>query len=154
MDKIELISCDGSESDFLSLRNIHAASMKKSIISSLGEWNDDIQKDRLRKKFLEHTEALKFLVVDGVKVGTIKCYIKNFEDGKYGYVEQFYIVPKFQHKGLGYKMIKEFLIKEFFNQKIRFYALNSKESLAYIRKKNCEIYKIDNKVTYFQWLVS
>ena len=91
----------GTEQDFLILRHIHRTAMEKSVIQSIGQWNDDFQKTRLLKHFKEAYSTLEFILLNDNCIGTINARTKVFEDGSYHFIEQFYLLPEYQGKGLG-----------------------------------------------------
>lgn len=92
---------NGTEEDFLILRKIHRIAMEKSVTQSIGEWNDEFQKVRLEKHFKEAYNTLEFILLEDKIIGTINCRKKIFEDGQYHFIEQFYLLPEYQGKGLG-----------------------------------------------------
>lgn len=92
---------NGTEEDFLTLRKIHRVAMEKSVTQSIGEWNDDFQKARLEKHFKDAYKTLEFIVLEDKIIGTINCREKTFDDGSFYFIEQFYLLPEYQGKGLG-----------------------------------------------------
>lgn len=87
--------------DFQMLRKIHTISMKEKVTEYIGEWDEDFQFDRLRKRFNQAGDTLQFIVYEGEIIGTINVRNQDFEDGIYPLLEQFYLLPQFQGKGLG-----------------------------------------------------
>lgn len=92
---------NGSEEDFLMLRKIHKSAMFQNVLEGIGEWNEDIQKTRLEQHFREDFKTLEFIILDNEIIGTINSRTKKYADGIFHFVEQFYLLPAYQGKGLG-----------------------------------------------------
>ena len=99
-NKITFKKSNGSNEDFLKLKTIHMISMKNNVIKSIGEWNDEFQNKRLKKHFQESNKTLEFIYYENQLIGTINCSLK-FDENEFIYVEQFYLLPIYQGKGLG-----------------------------------------------------
>lgn len=101
MDNIKFLQAEHSEEHFLILRNIHRNAMYDSIVNTMGKWDDEFQKNRLQKHFEVAFNTLEFILKDDKIIGSINCRKKEFTDGEFNFIEQFYLLPEEQKKGIG-----------------------------------------------------
>lgn len=139
-NKIKFKLSNGSKEDFLILRKIHKISMEKNVIHSIGEWDDDFQEKRLYKHFTEAYQTLEFILLGNDIIGTLNCRIKEFEDGHYNFIEQFYLLPQHQGKGLGSYLLN---LKTGIHKETRLSVLKKDE-------KTHEFYFKNGFVEYFE----
>lgn len=108
-DSLRVRGCDGTEEDFLRLRKIHRTCMEEKIKATLGEWDDEFQMNRLRRHFEAFGSTLRFVVKDGEEIATINTHPKDFgPEGEKPFVEQLYVLPELQGKGIGTWLLERF----------------------------------------------
>ena len=105
--EIQFKPCNGSKEDFHLLREIHKAAMYDTVIECIGEWDDYFQRERLMLIFKDHHKSLEFIVLNNKEIGTINSRCEKTDSGESHYLEQFYILPAHQGKGLGSYLINE-----------------------------------------------
>jgi ribosomal protein S18 acetylase RimI-like enzyme len=98
---LKFITAKNTEDDFQKLRSIHKESMFESVSKSIGVWDESEQKKRLEKNFKDSFDTLRFIEFQGENVGTVNFRNKIDESGEFNYIEQFYLLPSFQRKGIG-----------------------------------------------------
>lgn len=100
-ENITFRKSNGSEEDFSLLRSIHKQAIQNSVIQTVGHWDESFQKSRLEKHFKQSYNTLEFIIYNNQTIGTINCSNKIFDDCVCDFVEQFYLLPQYQGKGLG-----------------------------------------------------
>lgn len=147
LEKISYRKANNTIEDFIILRSIHKAVMYSPIILTLGKWDSDFQEQRLKKHFEEAYKTLEFIYYEGTIIGTVNARKKEFDDGEYGFIEQLYILDKYQGKGLGSHILKNKLM----NEEIRLSVLRNDDSAnAFYVKNNFEQYKEDEYQKYYK----
>lgn len=111
-NNINFRKSNGSKEDFLLLQTIHKVAIQKSVIETIGCWDEAFQKTRLETHFNESYSTLEFIMLNKEVIGTINCRSKNFEDEQYEFVEQFYILPQYQGQGIGSYLLKSKLCED------------------------------------------
>ncbi|NCQ51546.1 GNAT family N-acetyltransferase [archaeon] len=98
---LKFLEVKNLDEDFQKIKKIHKISMFKSVSEAFGEWDEDFQKTRLEKHFNESFNTLKFIEFKNETIGTINFRYKITEDKNFNFIEQFYLLPEFQRKGIG-----------------------------------------------------
>ena len=115
-ENITFRKSNNTPEDFALLRNIHKLAIQKSVIETIGQWDEEFQKSRLEHHFKESYNSLEFIILNNQVIGTINCRKKFFDDKPCHFVEQFYLLPEYQNKGLGSYLLQNKLSLEIENR--------------------------------------
>lgn len=147
----EYIKCDLSEDSFSQLRKIHKECMKKNIEETLGSWDEHFQYERLKKHYLEYGNTLLFIKYNNEIIGTVNHHIKKIKQNdktvEVNFVEQLYVLPKYQNKGLGSLILSE--IESGKDELYLSVLKNDKKAINFYIKNGYKIYSEDKYQKFF-----
>lgn len=109
MQNFKFRMCDGSQKDFDLLRKIQGVTMYEPFLKTVGEWDEHYQLERVKYRWHDAFPTLHFLMDGDREIGTINFWKKPFDDGVFDFIEQVYLLPEYQGRGLGKKMMEHFL---------------------------------------------
>lgn len=147
LNKINLVPSSDSLDDFLTLKKIHKESMFQNVIETIGQWDEEIQHRRLKQNFDEKNKTLFFVYYDENLVGTINAYSLNDGDDVIVWIEQFYLLPKYQGLGLGTNLIEAFTTNK--KSKLSFLK-NDKKALHFYSKNGYKKFNEDEFMIYME----
>lgn len=87
----------------------------KCYVDNIWGWNDDEQKERLKKDLKEHLQHKKIILIGNKPVGVYAMHITEQGDC---FINEISILKEYQHKGIG-RGILEYQLKENHEKKIR-----------------------------------
>lgn len=155
---LKLIDNKNTDNEFELLKKIHKQCMTKTIINNLGEYNDEFQFKRLKTHWEKNSKNLKFIQYNNKIIGTINFYEKEFEEkntvnesvkNKALFIEQFYILPEYQNKGLGTKILDKVMNKQ---SEVRLSVLKKdKKRIDFYKKRHFYKDKSDEYQIYLKY---
>lgn len=148
---ISFKECNNSEDDFNLLKEIHQICMEENVRLAIGNWDINFQHERLKFHFIENGNTLKFIEYDNEVIGTINFHLKDFEKNqkivKIHHIQQLYIKPNYQGKGLGKFLLNLFTI----NKEVRLSVLkNDKKAIKFYEKNGFKKYHADQYQLYLE----